>query len=175
VWDPRRCVPRADRVSQAEPFEPAVFLLFNSRTAPRSKTRGNEGQRPNAPIRHAGRTGYVGGSFVGPALQILIQEAATNDSGRDRGPWTVDHAPQMQNAKPTTRFFPDESGLRFAQLPSHCPLPPVYCLLITGNWQLPTRRATQVGVPATAVYTGGHPLEKDPKSLTLSHFSARPE
>ena len=47
------------------------------------------------------------------------------------------------------------------------------------NWQLKSgnrypRRTTPVEVPAGAVYTGGHPLEKGPKSLTLSHFSARP-
>jgi hypothetical protein len=47
----------------------------------------------------------------------------------------------------------------------------------TGNRQLPTarpRRTTHVVVPAGAVYTGGHPLEKGSRSLTFSHFSARP-
>ena len=58
----------------------------------------------------------------------------------DRDPWTVDRGPQMQNAKPTTRFF-------F--------LLTAYCLLPTGN------------CPATAAYTGGHPLEKRPKT---AHF-----
>src|SRR5712672_1754069 len=52
----------------------------------------------------------------------------------------------MQNTKPVTRFF----------------------LLLTDYWQLTTDYYPQ------AVYTGGHPLEKGPKSLTLSHFSARP-
>jgi hypothetical protein len=46
------------------------------------------------------------------------------------------------------------------------------CLLATGNWQPPALRATQVEVPARAVYTGGHPLEKGPKILTFSHFWA---
>ena len=71
-------------------------------------------------------------------------------------PWIVDREPEMQNARPTTRFYPDESdprapGLRSASFS----LPTAYCLEV-------------------AVYTGGHPLEKGPKSLTLSHFWARP-
>jgi hypothetical protein len=36
------------------------------------------------------------------------------------------------------------------------------------------RRPTRAEVPAGAVYTGGHPLEIGPESLTLSHFSACP-
>ena len=38
-----------------------------------------------------------------------------------------------------------------------------------------SRRCTpHVEIPAGARYTGGHPLEKGPISLILSHFSARP-
>jgi hypothetical protein len=76
--------------------------------------------------------------------------------------WSVVPGPQTQNAKSTTRLFPDESGLRFAQLPSHCPLPTAH-----------PRQTPPVEVPAAAVYTSGHPLEKGPEILTFSHFSAR--
>jgi hypothetical protein len=73
---------------------------------------------------------------------------------------------QMQDAKPTTRFFPDKSGLRFAQLPSHCLLSTAYRLLATSS---------SCRVPAATLYTGGHLLETHRKSLTLSHFSTRSE
>jgi hypothetical protein len=75
----------------------------------------------------------------------------------------------MQNAVPTTRFLPDESGLRFAQLPSHCLLPTAYCLPPTAYRALPAENRL-----AVALYTGGHLLEKGPKILTFSHFSAGP-
>jgi hypothetical protein len=56
--------------------------------------------------------------------------------------WIVDHGPDrgllMRNAKPTTRLFPDESGLRFAQLSSQC-------ALRTAHWQ----PATAHSPPAT--------------------------
>jgi hypothetical protein len=48
--------------------------------------------------------------------------------------------------------------------------------VVSGSWADTEWRDDRLLLrfPAPAAYTGGHPLEKRPKSLTLSHFSARP-
>ena len=48
--------------------------------------------------------------------------------------------------------------------------------MVSGSWAETEWRDDSLlsRSPALAAYTGGHPLEKRPKSLTLSHFSARP-
>jgi predicted nucleic acid-binding protein len=48
--------------------------------------------------------------------------------------------------------------------------------MVSGSWADTEWRDDRLlsRSPARAAYTGGHPLEKRPKSLTLSHFSARP-